>query len=149
MKVLLNQQTDPPGVGLAAPQVGGPLQLFIIKPTAKSPISVFVNPKIINQEETKPDLKLDHVKNLKSNKLEGCLSIPRIWGSVKRLPDILLQYQTILDETKEENFDGFEAVIIQHEIDHLNGVLFTQRVLEQNGDLYEDKAGELVKSSLD
>lgn len=130
----LKAQYDPPGVGLAANQVGINQSIFIIKPTKKSKPKVFINPKIIkstNQEKTS--------KKTKKVKLEGCLSIPRIWGPVKRASSVFLKYQD--EEGKEhlEWFDGFEATIIQHEVDHLQGIVFTQRALEQGQKLYQEK----------
>lgn len=156
MKIILNQQTNPPGVGLAGPQVGIPFQLFLMKPTKKSAISVFINPKVIEIKDKSLDIrdkKLDIDKefrslqsyNLKSNKLEGCLSIPKIWGPVNRRKSLTLEYQELDGARNQKQFACFEAVIIQHEMDHLNGVLFTQRVLEQKGQLYEEENGELIK----
>jgi peptide deformylase len=54
-----------------------------------------------------------------------------------------LKYRTLSEETREVWFSGFEAIIVQHEVDHLDGTLFTKRVLEQNGILYKEKGGEL------
>jgi peptide deformylase len=144
MKETLLAQNDPQGVGLAANQVGVNLSLFIIKPTKNSPISVFINPKILKVEEEKEEKRK---KNEKKLKLEGCLSVPKIWGNVKRAKKVLLEYQTD-DEIfgkKQAWFSGFEAVIIQHEVDHLEGILFTQRALAQNQPLYEEKEGKLVR----
>ncbi len=148
MEHTLNTQVDPQGVGLAAPQVGVGLSLFIIKPSAKSKISVFVNPKILEMEEKKSfttRVKKDAKGKKEKHHLEGCLSIPRIWAAVKRTKKLLLAYQTFNGEKKTEWFTSFKAVIIQHEIDHLNGILFTQRALEQKNQLYEEKKGKLVK----
>lgn len=137
----LEAQNDPPGVGLAANQVGLDLSLFIIKPTKKSPVKVFINPEI---------LKLEYLKEKKSKKtkkelvkFEGCLSIPRIWGPIKRADKVLLKYQDENGKKYENWFSGFEATIIQHEVDHLNGIVFTQRSLEQNQKLYKEKKDHL------
>ncbi|NMB84298.1 peptide deformylase [Candidatus Roizmanbacteria bacterium] len=147
MKLTLLSQHDPQGVGLAAPQVGVNLAIFIIKPTQKSKIEVFINPKIIDQIRLKPFVSNTSSKPIvkKGTPLEGCLSIPRIWSPVKRDKKILLEYQTMNGEKKTEWFKGFKAVIIQHEVDHLDGILFTQRSLEQNSPLFEEKDGELEK----
>jgi len=144
MKETLLAQTNPQGVGLAANQVGINLSLFIIKPTKNSPISVFINPKILKVEEEKEEKRKKKEKKLK---LEGCLSVPKIWGEVKRAKKVLLEYQTDDEslEKKQAWFSGFEAVIIQHEVDHLEGILFTQRALAQNQPLYEEKEGKLVR----
>jgi peptide deformylase len=131
MTQTLNTARNPRGVGLAAPQIGEPWRVFLIKPTEKSPVRTFINPEIcasdpISDTDTKED-----------KKLEGCLSIPLIWGKVKRSNKLTLAYQDIHGNPQKENFEGFPAVIIQHETDHLNGVLFTHRVAEQHGVFYE------------
>jgi len=150
MEKTLVVQDDPPGVGLAAPQVGENLALFIIKPTERAKTKVFINPKIIKSEILETGgLKLDgntsKKKKQKPVKLEGCLSIPRIWGPVKRSDKILVEYQDLSGSIKKDWFHGLEAIIIQHEIDHLSGVLFTQRSVEQNLPIYEEKNDQLEK----
>ena len=146
MEETLIAQIDPQGVGLAAPQVNVELAIFIIKPTLKSETLVFINPKILESKILPPTPHTPHPKEkLEDIKLEGCLSIPRIWGPVTRNAKILLEYQDLTGEKHTEWFSGFKSVIIQHEMDHLQGVLFTQRVLEQKGKLYQEKDGELEK----
>ncbi|MBI4100132.1 peptide deformylase [Candidatus Microgenomates bacterium] len=132
MKVALNQQSDPEGVGLAAPQVGYSLKIFITKPTSKSAIRVFINPEItwLSDDLTSNDSE-------SKNPLEGCLSLPKIWGPVQRHKSLKLRYLTPDGQSHEELFKDFLAVIIQHEMDHLEGRLFTQRVLLQKGKLYQ------------
>lgn len=127
----LKAADNPKGVGLAAPQIGLPLQIFAIMPNDTSPIRVFINPKIIKKSKTM-------TKKLpgKGERLEGCLSIPKVWGNVKRYSSITLSYQDVDGKKHTETFTDFEAVIIQHETDHVNGTLFTQRVLEQKSKLY-------------
>lgn len=148
MEEALNAQVDPQGVGLAAPQVGIGLTLFIMKPSLKGEITPIINPKILQIEEKKSvttRVKKDAKGKKKRHHFEGCLSIPRIWAAVKRSKKLLLEYQTLTGEKKSEWFTGFKAVIIQHEVDHLNGVLFTQRALEQKNQLYEEVGGKLKK----
>lgn len=147
MEETLIAQVDPQGVGLAAPQINENLAIFIIKPTLKADTQVFINPKIVELVKSVKPVKPALTDSTKSEdvKLEGCLSIPRIWGPVTRGKKILVEYQNLAGEKKSEWFSGFKSVIIQHEIDHLHGVLFTQRVLEQKGKLYLEKDGELEK----
>lgn len=130
---------DPIGVGLAAPQVGKSVRLFIAKPSKKSKVLVFINPHIEKIEEKKLS-KVKSVSGKKEHKkLEGCLSLLNIWGEVERFNIIWVSY---LDETgKKHNrkFDGFLSTILQHEIDHLDGILFPKRVLEQKGTLFKSE----------
>ena len=154
MKKSLLSARDPIGVGLAAPQVGKSLQVFIAKPNEKSPILVFINPAIEKfidtlsqpKRESKQSEKTTRAKEKagidKNIQLEGCLSLKDIWGEVKRHPGVLLSYQDENGKSHSQNFSGFMATIIQHEIDHLNGVLFPKRVLEQKGQLYKSRKDE-------
>lgn len=142
MKDTLSKTTNPKGVGLAAPQIGLPLRLFITKPSDRAKIRVFINPEIISRSDKTTDTKADT-----RGKLEGCLSIPNLWGNVRRAKTLTLSYQDEIGTPHTEEFSGFMATIIQHETDHTNGILFTQRVLEQQGTFYEttiDKNGEEV-----
>ena len=147
MEKVLIAQDDPPGVGLAANQVGLDISIFIIRPTEKSKTKVFINPKIIKSSQTliERERKDPTKKGKKRVKLEGCLSIPRIWGPVKRSDRVFLNYQDLSGKKTLKWFTGFESIIIQHEIDHLNGVVFTQRSIEQKGQLYKEENEELVK----
>jgi len=145
MEKILVAQNDPPGVGLAANQVGLDLSIFIIKTSEKAKIKVFINPRIIklvNSLTRKPSNKKARKQKIK---LEGCLSIPRIWGPVKRAGRIFLNYQDLTGKKYLKWFSGFEAIIIQHEVDHLNGIVFTQRAVEQKRQLYREEDEELVK----
>ncbi len=155
----LNAQVNPQGVGLAAPQVGVNLALFIIKPSSKAKTEAFVNPRILkfevgslkledeitNEETHQTSNVKPKTKKKKRNKLEGCLSIPKIWGGVSRAAKVLIEYQDLNGKSHKKWFRGFRAVIIQHEVDHLYGILFTQRALEQNTQLYEEQEGKLKK----
>lgn len=139
MKQTLIGTKNPKGVGLAAPQIGIGLRIFITRPTESSPIRVFLNPELTFKANTadyvqRPPTK---EKSLKTDrKLEGCLSIPNVWGNLKRPQSVRLKYMDIDGQWKEEAFESFMATIVQHETDHLNGILFTQRVLEQKEKLY-------------
>lgn len=133
---------DPKGVGLAAPQIGESWRVFITKPTDRAKIRVFINPVI-----TWRSLDTSDTIEEEDKKLEGCLSIPKIWGNVTRAKEATVAYQDIDGSKKEETFTGLMAVIVQHETDHLNGILFSQRVMEQHGKFYtavKDKDGKEV-----
>ncbi|MBI4097941.1 MAG: peptide deformylase [Candidatus Levybacteria bacterium] len=136
---------DPKGVGLAAPQIGKSLAIFMAKPTEKSRISVFINPKIVELEQDPNSPNIPNLPNRpkkRVRKLEGCLSLPTIWGEVKRAPEVSLQYQTPSGSLRTKKFTGFMAIIVQHEVDHLHGILFPRRVLEQKGKLYKSSKNE-------
>ncbi len=112
------------GVGLAAPQIGKSIRLFIVDATpfaGEHPeldgfVKVFINPIILEEEGKKWDFN------------EGCLSIPAIREDVSRKPKILIEYYDENWELKEEEFDGIAARVIQHEYDHIEGILFTDHL---------------------
>lgn len=137
MEESLDSATDPVGVGLAAPQVGRSLRIFIAKTSVKSKVRIFINPRIVSQSS--PQKK---VKQEKTRKLEGCLSLPDIWGEVLRYNEVNLEYMDEKGKTHLKLFKGFLATIIQHEVDHLDGILFPKRVLEQKGTLYKSEKNE-------
>jgi len=148
MKRALLSADKPKGVGLAAPQIGISLRIFIIKPQPDSLTDVFINPEIVWKSETlgeieRPASGKTSVK--KDSKLEGCLSIPNVWGHLRRSTKVKLAYTDIKNQRHEKEFSGFPATIVQHEMDHLEGILFPQRVLEQKEKLYqieETKSGK-------
>lgn len=122
---------EPEGVGLASTQVGLTESFFVAKNGQKF-ISV-INPKVISSgKRTK-------------KYFEGCLSIPNMWGEVRRTINIKVSYQDNQGRTVTIPLKGVLAWIFQHEIDHLNGILFSDRVLEQKGKFYKytgkDKTG--------
>ena len=105
------------GVGLAAPQMGVLERVIIYKlPEEKEPLRVIVNPKIISfkGEQLGP---------------EGCLSIPTLQGDVKRANEVILKGMDMLGRPFKRRATAFEARVIQHEVDHLDGILFIDRVI--------------------
>ena len=103
------------GVGIAAPQVGILRRVIAVQRFDKKgePFDFFINPEIISYSEKKEEGD------------ESCLSIPNVIGKVPRSQNIRLRYHDCETfELKEEEIKGFTAVIIQHEVDHLNGILF-------------------------
>lgn len=109
------------GVGIAAPQVGINRQIIWVQRLDKKnePFEVYFNPKIT------------WASNLLRKGAEGCLSIADTRGEVYRHYAIELEYQNLKGQWLKEKVEGFTAVIFQHEIDHLNGILFTDRLEEQ------------------
>ncbi len=143
MEEALLSAKDPKGVGLAAPQIGRPIAIFITKPSEKSKISVFINPKILASDNPNSSKLPNRPKSKKRlRKLEGCLSLPNIWGEVKRAPEVTLSYFDKTGREKLKKFSGFMSTVIQHEVDHLYGILFPRRVLEQKGKLYKSHKNE-------
>ena len=107
------------GVGLAAPQIGKNIRLFVIDSTlfdkkneGEGVRQAFVNPIILAEEGEHWPFE------------EGCLSIPEIREDVQRKPSVKIQYKTIQNEEKTEVFEGMSARVIQHEFDHIEGILF-------------------------
>lgn len=142
MEETLIHASDPEGVGLAAPQVGKSLRIFIIKQTPKSPVTTFINPVIestFDEEEDEKAKKKSKSDDKGGVQLEGCLSLKDIWGVVKRDYGVVVSYTDETGKEHKKTFEGFIATIIQHEIDHLNGVLFPVRVIEQANQLYRSK----------
>ena len=115
---------DSDGIGLAAPQVNRSIRLFIVDGTPyadKIPETadfkkIFINPYILST--TGSDVVLD----------EGCLSIPNIREDVTRKDEITIEYYDEKWELKEETYTGFPARVIQHEYDHLEGILLVERI---------------------
>ncbi|KKR10581.1 MAG: Peptide deformylase [Candidatus Woesebacteria bacterium GW2011_GWA1_39_21] len=138
LKDTLVIQNDPVGVGLAAPQIGKNLRVFAIKPDAT--VKIIANPEIISVAKEAKDL-IDHDTKL----MEGCLSLPNLYGPLKRPSTVKINYLDDKGEKVTKLFSGFEAQIILHEIDHLNGILFIDRLLEQKKPLYELVNGEWEK----
>jgi len=111
---MLETMYDAPGVGLAAPQVGVTKRLIVmdcIKDGPPEPMALF-NPEVIWSSE---DL---------STYEEGCLSIPEQYADVKRPAEVQVRWIDVDGNTQERQFAGLWATCVQHEIDHLNGVLF-------------------------
>jgi peptide deformylase len=112
------------GVGLAAPQIGKSVRLFVVDATsfddedesAKDFKKVFINPIIIEEKGKKWDFD------------EGCLSIPKIREDVTRKSDVTIEYYDENFNLIEETYTGMPARIIQHEYDHLEGILFIDRI---------------------
>ncbi len=126
---------DPEGVGLASTQVGLDGQFFVSK-MEDGTFKSFFNPKI-----TKVSKKTKLM-------LEGCLSIPNFWGEVNRHVWVDAEYMDIDGNTIHERLSGLMGHIYQHEVDHLNGKIFMDHILEQKTKLYKvvgrDRAGSEV-----
>lgn len=147
MKETLVWQKDPEGIGLAAPQIGKSLQIFIVKYDEDSPFDTYINPKLeLVPDKPKKKTKKDEEER---EKLEGCLSLKVIWGTVKRNERVHMAWMDEKGQHHKATFSGFYATILQHEYDHLQGVLFPRRVLEQQGQLYKSHKNKEGKDVFD
>lgn len=140
MAHVLAQATDPIGVGLAANQVNVLRRIFVMSIDPAAPTNVFINPQIVKRQ--KKDIQ-QTISNQDDEPLEGCLSVPRIWAPIDRDWMIRLSWHDEYQKLHEQDFEGFQAAVIQHEIDHLDGILFTQRAMEQGKPIYEERGGKL------
>lgn len=133
------------GVGLAAPQVGKSLRLFIVdaspfvddEENLENYKKAFINPHLI--EETGKEWKFN----------EGCLSIPGIREDVPRKPKIKLRYYDEDFKLHEEEIEGLAARIIQHEYDHIEGILFVDRLSPLRKRMLKSKLGNVAKGAVD
>ena len=150
IEVMHNTMYEAQGVGLAAPQIGKSIRLFIID---AAPFvdeedeedeegladfkQVFINAEIL--EETGEEWEFS----------EGCLSIPGIREGVMREPKVLISYQDENFEEHEEWFEGTKARIIQHEYDHIEGVLFTDKLNPLRRRMLKGKLNDISKGKVD
>lgn len=142
---------DAYGVGLAAPQVGLPIRLFLVDTTPfaddedltkdeqaslKDFKRTFINAEIL--EETGDEWAFN----------EGCLSIPEVREDVFRKPKIKIQYQDEDFKTHVEEFDGLVARVIQHEYDHIEGILFTDKLSALKKRLIKSRLNNISKGNI-
>jgi peptide deformylase len=125
------RQAGPAAVGIAAPQVGRHQRIAIVDCSGRPKVAshghlVLVNPEIVHWEG------FDMGR-------EGCLSVPDFTGNVIRATRIKLKAWDALGEPREYAMEGFEARAVQHELDHLDGLLFVDRVVSRRTDLYRRK----------
>lgn len=136
------------GVGLAAPQIGKSIRLFIVDATPFAegedgdPVCadfkrVFINPIIF--EESGEEWGME----------EGCLSIPGIREEVKRQGDLKIEYYDQNWDLYEESLTGFAARVVQHEYDHIEGVLFTDKISALRRQLIRSKLNDISKGKTD
>lgn len=123
---------DAPGVGLAAPQIGKSLKLIVVDISKRDDeegerqVMPLVNPEIVAHEGT----QLDE---------EGCLSIPELTATVERFKKITVSFQDLQGQPQELTTENRFAVVLQHEIDHLNGILFLDHLSPLKRALYKKK----------
>jgi peptide deformylase len=115
---LIDTVKDAPGAGLAAPQIGVPLRAIVTNVDDK--IQVVLNPEIV--EESDEEVLAE----------EGCLSIPGWYGPVKRKERVTVRGMSRTGKSVKIKTEGWEARAFQHEVDHLDGILFTDRMEDRS-----------------
>ncbi len=139
------------GVGLAAPQVGLPIRLFVVDAAPFAEMEdnteeeiaflstfkkTFINAKILKEEGEEWTFN------------EGCLSIPDIHEPVKRKEKITIEYYDENFEKHVDEFDGLAARVIQHEYDHIEGVLFTDKIPSLKKKLISKKLNNILEGKI-
>jgi peptide deformylase len=132
------------GVGIAAPQIGVLKRVFILR-QGKTNYQAYINPEIVWTSE--------EVGTGKTHKgdtfLEGCLSIPSLYGPVIRPDSVELVYTDLNGKEHKKKLSEPVSRYSQHELDHLNGILFTDHILQQKGKLYiVNESDELEEVSI-
>ena len=128
---MLRVMYDEPGIGLAAPQVGHAIRLVVMdtdwkEEGAERNPTFIVNPEIVERQG-------------KVLWEEGCLSVPDFTADVERAERVVLRGQDLDGKPIEERAEGLRAVCLQHEFDHLNGVLFIDRISRLKRSMYVKK----------
>lgn len=140
------------GVGLAAPQVGKPIRLFLVDTSA------FADDEELSQEERDAlrdfkmvfiNARMEEESGQKWTFNEGCLSIPDIREDVNREPTITMSYLDADFKPHTRSFDGLLARVIQHEYDHIEGVLFTDRISPLKRRLLKGKLANISKGKIE
>ena len=132
------------GIGLAAPQIGKDIRMFIVdasaledEPDLADFKKVFINAEIIEEDEDHEDME------------EGCLSIPNIREKVGRPSSIRIKYFDENWKAHDEEYEGMKARIIQHEYDHIEGVLFIDYLTLLKKRLLKSKLNDISKGDVD
>ncbi|MCV0395044.1 MAG: peptide deformylase [Rhizobiaceae bacterium] len=133
---MLETMYDAPGIGLAAIQVGVPLRMLVIdlskEDEPKAP-QLFINPEIVSSSEARGVYE------------EGCLSIPDYYAEVERPAEVVVSYVDREGKKREARAEGLLATCLQHEIDHLDGVLFIDHISRLKRDMVVRKFKKLAK----
>ena len=135
------------GVGLAAPQVGKSIRLFIVDATPLTEDDE--HPELIGFRKIFINARILEEKGEEWVYSEGCLSIPDIREEVKRLPTIRVKYMDENFVAHEETFIGVAARIIQHEYDHIEGKLFIDRINTLRRTLLKSRLMDIAKGNVD
>ena len=140
MDDMIETMHDAPGVGLAAIQVGEPIRLLVVDVARKEEPPdprVFVNPEILWSSDERSTYE------------EGCLSIPEYYAEVERPASVRARYLDRAGKPGEVLAEGLLATVLQHEIDHLDGVLFIDRISRLKRDRVIKKFQKAAKRAAD
>lgn len=142
------------GVGLAAPQIGKNIRLFIVdgSPFAEKEEGEDDDPRALGIENFKKvfiNPIIEEEEGEEWSFQEGCLSIPKIRENVSRRSDIVISYYDENWELKEERYSGYAARIIQHEYDHIEGVLFTDYLSPLKRKLLKKKLNNITNGLIE
>lgn len=133
---MLSTMYDAPGIGLAAIQIGEPIRMLVVdvakEDEPKAP-SVFINPQIVAQSDDSGVYE------------EGCLSIPDYYADVERPASVTVTYLDRDGTEQTLEADGVLATCLQHEIDHLNGVLFIDHISKLKRDMVIKRFRKLAR----
>ena len=138
---MLETMVDAPGVGLAAPQVHVALRMVIFRTPlsevesmaeGEAPLTVLINPVLEPQSE---DMEIGW---------EGCLSLPGLRGQVPRHTHLRYHGVDLKGEAIDRTVDGFHARVVQHECDHLDGILYPQRMTDLSGLIFESEMRHVI-----
>ena len=133
---MLETMYDAPGIGLAAVQVGIPRRLLVVdcsrEDEDQAPM-VFINPQVVASSDERSTYE------------EGCLSIPDYYAEVERPMQVTVDYVDRLGKQQQIEADGLLATCLQHEIDHLNGILFIDHISKLKRDMVIKKFTKLAK----
>jgi len=139
------------GAGLAAPQIGLSKRFFGSKEISKGIVLVYINPKIEKSYGEKVFPKIVGEDKKEEDFLEGCLSFPKYFGTVKRFLDIDVSWDEIEEEKlirRTKKLSGFEAIVWQHESDHLDGIVFIDRVKKDGGKFFKEMGGKMIETKM-
>lgn len=136
---MLETMYDAPGIGLAAIQIGEPLRMLVIdlaKEDEEPAPHVFINPEVLERSDARSVYE------------EGCLSIPDYYAEVERPATVRVKYLDRDGKINEMEAEGLMATCLQHEIDHLDGVLFIDHISKLKRDMVVKKFRKLAREKV-
>ncbi|BDW93185.1 peptide deformylase [Flagellimonas marinaquae] len=139
------------GVGLAAPQVGLPIRIFMVDTTPFSDdedLSKEEQEKLNGFKKVFINAKIEEENGKEWDFNEGCLSIPDVREDVKRKPEVTITYLDEDFKSRTETFDGLLARVIQHEYDHIEGILFTDKLSTLKKRLLKNRLDKISKGKI-